>query len=127
MSQSPVGRTHGVAMDEAAAHDPAYRAALDRLLPYERIARLVISLRMEMGISQEELARRVGTSASAIARLESGHHRPSVETLRRVARALDRDLVIGFKSAGRSPQRPTSLPRRDTSSPEESEPLMVVV
>jgi len=52
---------------------------------------------MELGISQEELARRVGTSASAIARLETGSHRPSVETLRRVAHALDRDLVISFQ------------------------------
>ena len=85
-------------MDDAAARDAEYRAALERLLPYERIARLVIGLRMEMGLSQEELARRVGTSASAIARLESGHHHPSVETLRRVARALDRDLVIGFQN-----------------------------
>ena len=80
-----------------ADNDPAYRAALERFLPYERIARLVIRARMELGISQEELARRVGTSPAAIARLEGGHHRPSVETLHRVARALDRDLVIGFQ------------------------------
>lgn len=105
MNPSSAGRTHRAAMDDAAARDAEYTAALERLLPYERIARQVIGLRMEMDISQEELARRVGTSASAIARLESGHHRPSVETLRRVARALDRDLVIGFRNAS---------PRTDT-------------
>jgi len=101
MTLSPIGRSHRSAMIEAAA-DPEYQAALERLLPYERIARMVIRVRMELGISQEELARRVGTSASAIARLEAGHHRPSVETLRRVARALDRDLVISFQPPGHS-------------------------
>jgi transcriptional regulator with XRE-family HTH domain len=90
-------------MDDAVARDAQYGAALERLLPYERIARLVIGLRMELGFSQEELARRVGTSASAIARLESGRHRPSVETLRRVARAVGRDLVIGFRDARSTP------------------------
>lgn len=88
-------------MDDAAARDADYAAALEKLLPYEAIARHVIGMRMELGVSQEELARRVGTSASAIARLESGHHRPSVETLRRVARALETDLIIGFRPASR--------------------------
>src|SRR5258708_14767750 len=97
MNGSPIGRSHRNAMDDAADRDPIYRTTVERLLPYERIARLVIRLRMELGVSQEELARRVGTSASAIARLESGQHRPSVETLRRVARALDSELVIGFR------------------------------
>lgn len=99
MRPSPAGRTHSAVMDDAAAEDDEYRAALERLLPYERIARLVIGLRMEMGISQGELARRVGTSASVIARLESGHQRPNVETLRRIASAVDRRLVIGFRDA----------------------------
>lgn len=106
MSRSPAGRTHREAMDDAAARDPAHKAALERLLPYERIARQVIGLRMEMELSQEELARRVGTSASAIARLESGQHRPSVETLRRVARAVDRELVIGFQNP--APPKPAA-------------------
>ena len=65
-------------------------------MPYERIARAIIQLRMELDLSQEELARRVGTSPPAIARLESGQHRPSVDTLRRVAKALDQTLVIDF-------------------------------
>lgn len=96
MRKSPVGALHRDAMREEATGDEEYRAALEAFLPYERIARLIIRLRMDLGLSQEELARRVGTSASAIARLETGHHRPSVETLRRVAGALDANLVIGF-------------------------------
>jgi len=41
MGISPLGRSHRDVMSEAAA-DPEYRAAAERLLPYERIARLVI-------------------------------------------------------------------------------------
>ncbi|HEX4754646.1 MAG TPA: helix-turn-helix transcriptional regulator [Candidatus Dormibacteraeota bacterium] len=93
---SPIGRRHSDGMRESAEKDPAYRAALEELMPYERMARAIIRLRMELDLSQEELARRVGTSASAIARLESGQHRPSVETLRRIAKAFDRTLVIDF-------------------------------
>jgi DNA-binding XRE family transcriptional regulator len=93
---NPVGQTHREAMLDRAARDPAYHAALEALRPYEAMARAIIRLRMELDISQEELARRVGTSPSAIARLESGRHRPSVETLRRIAAAFDRALVIDF-------------------------------
>jgi transcriptional regulator with XRE-family HTH domain len=91
-------------MDDAVMGNARYRRTLEQLLPYERIARLVIGLRLELGISQDELARRVGTSGSAIARLESGQHRPSVETLRRVADAMGRELVISFGEV-RSPER----------------------
>lgn len=98
MAASPIGRTHRATMDDARAKHPAYRQTQDRLLPYERIARLVIGLRMELGISQEELARRMGTSSSAIARLERGTHKPSVESLRRLAEAMDRRLVISFEA-----------------------------
>ncbi len=92
----PIGRLHSDAMRERAAKSPAYRAALEELMPYDRIARKIVRLRMDQDFSQEELARRVGTSPSAIARLESGQHRPSVETLRRVAKAFDRTLVVEF-------------------------------
>lgn len=115
MSTSPVGRSHRAAMTETLDRDPAYLAALQRLMPYEQIAREVIALRMELGVSQEELARKVGTSASAIARLERGNHRPSVETLRRVAEAMDRELVIEFHKS------PTpSSARSDEARPERA-------
>jgi transcriptional regulator with XRE-family HTH domain len=59
-----------------------------------------------VGISQEELARRVGTSKSAIVRLESGRHQTTVETLRRVAEAFGTRLVIEFDGL------PADRPRR---------------
>jgi transcriptional regulator with XRE-family HTH domain len=64
---------------------------------HEKVALRVIQLRMRAGISQEELARRVGTTKSAISRLESGRHTPNVETLQRIAEAVGARLVITFE------------------------------
>ena len=66
------------------------------LEPYEQIARRLIAVRVENGLSQAELARRCGVSQPAIARLERGQHEPRLATLRRIAHALDADLVLAF-------------------------------
>jgi len=53
---------------------------------------------MEYGLTQEELAKRVGTSHSQIARVESGRHATSLTTLIRIAHALDLKLLLGFEA-----------------------------
>jgi DNA-binding XRE family transcriptional regulator len=93
---SPIGATAEEASRRRAARSPEYRAEQERLAPYREIARQVILLRTRQGISQEPLAQRVGTSKSAIVRLESGFHHPNMETLRRVAEAFGTRLVVGF-------------------------------
>ena len=55
---------------------------------------VVLALRHETGLTQEELARRAGTSQPAIARLEAGAASPSLATLERLARAADCELEI---------------------------------
>jgi len=61
------------------------------------IARKVYDLRTKAGISQRELAKRVGTSASAICRLEaSDYEGHSLYMLKRIAEALDRRVEIRF-------------------------------
>jgi len=82
------------------ARDPAYRAAMRRLEPYERVARAVIRLRQETGLSQSALARLAGTSPSAVSRLESGQHPPNVETLRRIGEATGFELDVSFVRMG---------------------------
>jgi ribosome-binding protein aMBF1 (putative translation factor) len=72
------------------AHDEARQA-------YE-LGVLVRDARLAADLSQTELAKRVGTSQSAIARLESGGAQPTIATLRRIATALGVDLVIEFHS-----------------------------
>lgn len=99
--RSPIGSTTQQARRRRAARSSAYRAEQGRLAQFEALARLVIKHRATLGISQQELARRVGTSHSAISRLESGRHKTSVETLQRVAKALEVRFVIGFETGSR--------------------------
>ncbi len=71
------------------APNPEYLAELERLMPFEKIARMVIQRRSERGWTQKELAERMGTSHSVISRIESGQHQTSVETLKRVEVIVD--------------------------------------
>lgn len=49
-----------------------------------------------MGLSQKELARKIGTKQSAISRLESGTYNPSLSFLHRVSGALDARLKLSL-------------------------------
>jgi UDP-N-acetylglucosamine 1-carboxyvinyltransferase len=62
------------------------------------IAWLLIKYRMDKGLSQEQLAELVGTSHSQISRIESGRHRTNLDTLARIAHALDMRMVVGFET-----------------------------
>ncbi len=93
---SPIGTA--VADDIAVnrSRSARYREAHDRLQPFEELARVVIVRRGRLGLSQQELADRMGTTASVISRIESGQHRTSTETLRRLGEALGGHAVVGF-------------------------------
>jgi ribosome-binding protein aMBF1 (putative translation factor) len=94
---SPVGSPVAEAAGRRARRSPGYREAQERLTPYEQLARIVIRRRMELGLTQEQLAGRMGTSHSAISRIESGQHGTSVQTLQRLAAALEMRFVMGFE------------------------------
>ena len=61
---------------------------------FAQIADRVAERRKELGLSQAELAELVATTQSAIARLESGGRPPRIDTLLRIANALDCELVV---------------------------------
>ena len=61
------------------------------------IAVRVAERRRELGLSQHELARLTGTTQSAIARLESGQRPPRIDTLLRIADALQAELVVDLR------------------------------
>jgi transcriptional regulator with XRE-family HTH domain len=63
---------------------------------FAQIAGQVADRRKERGLSQADLAKLVGTTQSAIARLESGGRPPRIDTLLRIANALDADLHIAL-------------------------------
>ncbi|HEY3070268.1 MAG TPA: helix-turn-helix transcriptional regulator [Gaiellaceae bacterium] len=64
---------------------------------FAQIAECVAERRKELGLSQAELAELVATTQSAIARLESGGRPPRIDTLLRIANALDCDLIVELK------------------------------
>jgi predicted transcriptional regulator len=64
---------------------------------FAQIADQVADRRKELELSQAELAELVGTTQSAIARLESGGRPPRIDTLLRIADALDCDLLVDLK------------------------------
>ena len=93
---SPIGTS--VADDiEDALQDPEYRGEHERLAPFEALARIVIMRRGALGLTQAELAKRMGTTASVISRIESGQRATSARTLKKLADALEARAVLGFQ------------------------------
>ncbi|EKD76733.1 MAG: transcriptional regulator, XRE family [uncultured bacterium] len=78
--------------------DPAVKKAYDKLGPDFELTTLLIEKRLQKGLTQSALAKKIGTKQSAIARLESGKYNPSLTFLRKVARALDAQLSVSMHS-----------------------------
>ena len=78
------------------------------------IARKIYDLRTKAGLSQRELAKLAGTSASAICRLEDADYEGhSLSMLKRIAEALDKRVEIRFVSAKRRLQPVSDRPVDD--------------
>ena len=77
--------------------EPGYKKAYEALEPEFDLAHKLIEARVKSGLSQEELAARMGTSQSSIARMESGTAWPSMRTLARFAKATSCELKIEFR------------------------------
>jgi transcriptional regulator with XRE-family HTH domain len=77
--------------------DPAYRKEYDALEEEFALATEVAKARSRAGLSQAELARRMQTTQSTIARLESGRGKPSTRTLDRFAKATGHRVKISFE------------------------------
>ena len=78
--------------EKEALKDPTLKAEYDRQQPEFAMIRA----RIEKGLTQEELARKVGTKQSVISRLESGRANPSIAFLKKLAQALNTHLEIKF-------------------------------
>ena len=72
--------------------DPEFRVEAERLEPAYQLA----NLRIQAGLTQEELAALVGTHQSSIARFESGKRAPSWDLMQRVAEALGFVVQVQF-------------------------------
>ncbi len=85
--------------DEGLRRPAARRAYEDARLAYE-IGRQVRELREAQGLSQGEVAHRMGTTQSVVARLEAGGTKPTLRTLERVAAALQVRVYVQLDKAG---------------------------
>lgn len=86
--------------------EPKYRKAYEALEEEFVLASAVIDVRNRAGLTQEELARKMGTTQPVVARLEGGRSRPSMRTLERLADATGSRLLISF--APRKAKRPAA-------------------
>jgi transcriptional regulator with XRE-family HTH domain len=77
--------------------DPEVRKEYDALEEEFALIGAMAKARLRAGLSQAQLAKRMKTTQSAIARLESGRGRPSTTTLSRFAKATGHKLKISFE------------------------------
>lgn len=77
--------------------DPEYKSAYDAMADEFSLAAAIISARSEAGLTQEQLASKMTTKQSMIARLESGGKNTTIKTLLRIAKATGTHLKISFE------------------------------
>jgi transcriptional regulator with XRE-family HTH domain len=81
-------------------HEPVFPGFAEIAARRRELAGELIATRTELGLSQTEVAARMGTSQSAVARLESGDTDVRLSTLERYAAALDRHLDWRLEGGG---------------------------
>lgn len=79
---------------EREARDPGFREACERLRPQHEFRSALIKARLEAKLTQRAMAERLGVKQSALARWEAGQTMPTLDTLFRVAGALNLDFVV---------------------------------
>jgi len=77
--------------------DADYQRTRARLAGFEALARILIQRRSDLGLTQQQLASRMDTTASVISRIESGLHPTTATTLQRVFDALETRMVVGYE------------------------------
>ena len=91
-----IGSSFNDWLAEEEARSPGFLAAVDAEVDRRALARMVRQLRERLGLSQAELAARVGTKQPGIARVESGRVVPRLELLQKIAAASGRSLEVRF-------------------------------
>jgi len=77
--------------------DPKVKEEYDNLAPRYAVISQLISARIKKRMTQKDIAQKLGTKQSAIARLESGSVNPSLELLQKIAQALNLKVKILFE------------------------------
>jgi len=112
----PVSHDHDAFLERALKRK-GFREAYDGLEDEYLLVRELLAARAQAGLTQEEVAASMGTTKSAVSRLEgAGKHSPSVSTLKKYARAVRCDVEIRIvpaprRTKGRRPARSGTLTR----------------
>ena len=77
--------------------DPEFAAEYERTRPEFEVMRAIIGARIEINMTQKELAEKSGIRQSNISRIENGTSSPTVDTLQRLAAGMGKKLCIEFR------------------------------
>ncbi|TSC56702.1 MAG: helix-turn-helix domain-containing protein [Parcubacteria group bacterium Greene0714_21] len=77
--------------------DKRVRGAYENLAPEFAFVRMIIQKRVEKGLTQKELASKIGTKQSAISRFESGTYNPTLSFLEKIANAFGARVIVSLK------------------------------
>ncbi len=95
--------------------DPDFREEWERTALARWMALEISHYRATHALSQRDLAAQLGMKQSQVARIETGEHNPSLETLARLAAGLDLELMIDIRPQGRDAKLPRKRATRSSS------------
>lgn len=84
------------------SRDPKYRKAYEELALEFELVSVLVQARSQAGLTQKQLAKRMKTTQSTVARLEGGRANPSIRTLEKFAQATGTRLKIVFEPSMKS-------------------------
>lgn len=86
-------------LKERLLKSPDVKTEYDRLGPIYALVGAMIEARHQAGLTQAEIAARMGTTQSVVARMENAHHMPSFDLITRYAHALGRRVEFNLAAA----------------------------
>src|SRR5512141_2049594 len=115
LKYKPVSHDHEAFLKKASKRKE-FKKAYEDLEEEYRLTREMLAARSKFGLTQEAVAERMGTTKSAVSRLEAaGKHAPSLSTLKKYARAVGCRLEIKLVPATRLTKRSTRTAKRQTA------------
>jgi transcriptional regulator with XRE-family HTH domain len=105
-------KTFDELLAEEKKRDPEFAAEWQRTALAREFANVILRYRIDEKLSQRQLAKRLGVSQPRVAKLESGEHNPSIDTIISVVRQLGVEFAIDVAPADRKPSLVTARARK---------------
>ena len=115
LKYKPVSHDHEAFLKKASKRQ-GFKKAYEELEEEYRLTREMLAARSKFGLTQEAVAELMGTTKSAVSRLEAaGKHAPSLTTLKKYARAVGCRLEIKLVPTARLTKRPTRSAKKQAA------------